>query len=184
MPFRSWSKNRPHYTFEDCTNSAGGEYRILNAGKVEFSIPKDLIAQSRQEIDSWYEYLNFILGITCLGFALAVQGTPNPPFNAFVCLAFVQISHFAFSRNKFPSHLRNLRENKSETLRFLAKSIEGIPLSFWQTLKRAPLFLIGYVYLVFLALLAITPLQERTILDHTLANIFLPKDCVCRSLAH
>lgn len=171
-----WSR----FEFKVTKTHDGEVYSVYGNGKVLIDVPQALIRDANKEVGDWYEYLNAIIGAAALAFALGVQGTPNPPLNAFICLLFVQISHFAFNLNKFPKHLRSLREENRDAYRFLAKRIEGLQFSTWKIIKRAPLFLVGYLYLLLQVAMAFKSIQSITIWHHTLADIFLPKDCVCR----
>lgn len=177
-----WRKYRwKGFTFEKGVGKNNAPtYVVKKEGKTQITVPVDLINSSRDEIENWYEYLNMILGATSLGFALASQGTPNPPLNAFICLMFILILHFGINFGKFPSHLRSLRNENRIAYRFLASKIEGMELNPWKAVTMAPLFLIGYIYLLLLVLMALSFVQDISIMDHKLADIFLPKDCVCR----
>lgn len=134
-------------------DSGHDEYHITKNNMPFIVVNSELVKESDQEITQWYTYLNNILGFVSFTFALGVQGTPNVYFNAALSLFWVLIAHYWIGNNRFPKHLSHLRNSKEEGSRNLAFHIEKHHLSYWTIIKKAPLFLIGYIYLLLLTLM-------------------------------
>ena len=110
--------------------------------------------------------------------AQAVQGTPNPPLNAFIAMIWISILFWGKRRTTFPKHLLSdgTPTNNEKTV---LRELNGRYLSISKIFRKAPFFLIGYIYLLFMLLLALPFVQKMTVFGHTYASIFLPETCVC-----
>ena len=150
-------------------------YRLTKNGKLLLEISAELVDETKKEIAEWYKHLNDIVGLVCFTFALAVQGTPNVYLNAAIAFSWVLTAHILAHNNKFPSHLANLRKSKEPSSKHLAARIEKTHLGYWSTIRKAPLFLVGYMYLLALALMNIPAFKTLEILGTTLPQLLLLK---------
>lgn len=161
--------------FKKVVNNGNEEYEIIRSGKLVIRIDTALIDDTKREMSDWYTYLNNVIGLVSFTFALAVQGTPNVYANAFIALLWVLIAHYAVGTNPFPRHLRILRESDEEASRFAAKNIEKMHLGVIKTIRKAPLFLFGYLYLLLLALMNFKFIRHAKIGGTSLAEFLMLK---------
>lgn len=149
----------------DCfvlTNSAGNSRNLA----------PELYEQTREQIGRWLFYLNSIFGTLALSFAIGCQGTSRPILNACISLAFMLALHF-FAYREFPSHLTALRSQSHPEAKALRRLIERQFLGIRAMTAAAP-FMIGYIYLLFMAILAFPFFSSILIGDQSLGNWLLP----------
>lgn len=164
------------FNFEIKRNGKGAdEYHITKNSLPYIIVDADLVEETEKEIAQWYAYLNNIIGFISFTFALAVQGTPNVYFNAAIALIWVLIAHFWVEKNKFPQHLAYLRSSQEKGSKNLAVHIEKQHLSYWKIVKKAPLFLIGYLYLLLLTLMNFDYFKSLVFFGKTLSQHLLLK---------
>lgn len=167
------TKNKDKLTFDVTKSNEGETYIIKRDGVISLSVSPDLVTQTKEEIRSYYYYLNTIFGALSFTLAIAIQGTPNPPLNAALALTWVLIGHFAID-NKFPPHLKNLGKSKTKEIKFLVKNIAKLHLTTTKTFIKAPLFYIGYLYLMLMTLMNFNEVRDFSIFGKTLSQIFFP----------
>ena len=169
-------KSKDKFNFEIKINDKGcDEYHITKNSLPYIRVASELVEETEQEIAQWYTYLNNIIGFISFTFALAVQGTPNVYLNAAIALMWVLIAHFWIDRNKFPKHLSYLRNSKESGSTHLAINIEKYHLNYWKTIKKAPLFFIGYLYLLLLTLMNFDYFKSCIVFGKTLSQHLLLK---------
>lgn len=150
---------------------------ILQDGKCVLPIPAEIVNQSISEMKNWYKYLNTTLGVPSFLFALAVQGTPNPPLNAAFCLIWVLLAHI-YAGSPYPDSLKRLKKSNKKACKYYVKLLEKEHLSTLKLIIRVPLFLLGYLYLLIMVLLNFPEVRNLMIFDHTIAEYFLNKECL------
>lgn len=159
------------------------QYWLLRNGKKERQIEAVHIENIQTELMPWWSRINEITGILAFTFAIAVQGTPHPPLNAFLCLIFIHITHFAIVFNHFPPSIKALRKNKidNEIARAVIRFVEPNLLGWRAIFSKAPSFLFGYLFLFAMILLALPSVQKLKIypFESTLGQVFLPSSCAC-----
>jgi len=152
-------------------------------GKVSRHTHKKIVDSTNQ----WFEFLNWAFGGACFLFAQGVQGTPNPPLNAGISLVWMFLLYLFQKKGKFPRLLTNdttidlpgEKDTRGERKKILLKALTRKYLGNLEIVWRAPFFLIGYSYLVFIATLAYGPFQNAEILGTKLSRLFLPDSCAC-----
>ncbi|NVD71893.1 hypothetical protein HUX88_15220 [Duganella sp. BJB1802] len=152
-------------------------------GKVSRHTHKRIVDSTSQ----WFEFLNWAFGAACFVFAQGVQGTPNPPLNAGISLVWMFLLYLHQRTVKFPRllskdttiDLPGDQGSLDERRKILLKALTGKYLGFFDIVRRAPFFLIGYFYLVFIATLAYGPFQNAELLGTKLSRLFLPDSCAC-----
>lgn len=145
---------------------------LTNSTGTSRCLAPELYEQTKKEIGRWLFYLNSIFGTLALSFAIGCQGTGRPILNACISLAFMLTLHF-IAYKEFPSHLTALRSQSHPEAKALRKLIERQFLGIRAMTTVMP-FMIGYVYLLFVALLAFPFFSSILIENQTLGYWLLP----------
>lgn len=169
-----WTKNET-LTLEQSSDAA----TIRSSNGESFTFTKAELASLHEQMNSWYSFLNWSIGLVCFGFAQAAHGTPHPPLNASLSILWISIFYFGALPNYFPSKLNELRNVKSKLKRPILKLLEGHFLRPRVFVRKLPFFVMGYVYLFFVAFLWIPSVQNISISGTKLGGIMLPKECTC-----
>ncbi len=157
-------------------------YWISYNGLNTVKIPAREVNILKKELNEWWFYLNSGIGLVAFNLAIAIQGTPHPPFNALLSFLFLAAFHFYMAKVYFPSKILYIRKSNDEKIMkafrlYVEKNLMGIR----QTFLSAPAFLIGYSYFLFMMFLVVEEVQKYKIpfFSYTLSQLFLPKDCLC-----
>lgn len=181
---RQYPKVEVIYTKQTDDNEA---YTIFANGKQLRKVSKHTHKKFEESITPWFEFLNWVFGAACFLFAQGVQGTPNPPLNAFISLVWMSLLFSHQKNNKVPpllSNDANLTSPEDKDLnekhkKIVSKALIGKYLGYSVIIRRAPFFLIGYFYLVFIVTLFVGPIQNAEPFGTKLSRYFLPDSCTC-----
>jgi len=164
-------------------------FSMFHEGILIGKVSKDKSKELATDTEKWFEFLNSTIGAGCFVFALACQGTPNPPLNALISLIWFLLIYLHYKNSYFPKYLKFdstvdlssgiklMGEKKARKL--VISMLRGKYLSILSISTRAPFFAGGYLYLILIASLFSPHLQYFEIFGHSMANIFLPEKCVC-----
>ncbi|MYN16443.1 hypothetical protein GTP81_06720 [Rugamonas sp. FT107W] len=181
---RRYPKVEVIYTKQTDDNEA---YTVFANGEQLKKVSKHTHKRYEESTNQWFGFLNWAFGAACFLFAQGVQGTPNPPLNAFISLVWMFLLYLYQKENKFPRLLldesaidppcdKATREKRKKSL---SQALTSKYLGNFVIVWRAPFFLIGYSYLVFIALLAFGPIQNAEFFGTRLSRLFLPDSCAC-----
>jgi hypothetical protein len=177
-----FGKNKDKYQISVEGFGSDITYWILHNGEKTVKIPAREVNYLKKELNEWWFYLNSSVGLVAFNLAIAIQGTPHPPFNAMLSFLFLGSFHFYMAKIYFPSRISYIRKSNDKKIikalkLYVAKDLMGIG----QTFLSAPAFLVGYSYFLFMMLLMVEEVQKYKIpfFSYTFSQLFLPKDCLC-----
>lgn len=151
----------------------------LSSDGESFTFRKEELGALHEQMNEWYKFLNWSIGLVCFGFAQAAHGTPHPPLNALLSAIWISIIYFGGLKTYFPSKLDELRKVKSKLKKPVLKLLEGGYLGIRVMILKLPFFAIGYAYLFFIVLLWVPSMQNFTVSGTKLGDIMLPRECTC-----
>ncbi len=152
---------------------------ICSSDGESFKFMKEELGALHEQMNEWYKFLNWTIGLVCFGFAQAAHGTPHPPLNALLSGIWISIIYFGGLKTYFPSKLDELRKVKSNLKKPVLNLLEGRYLGVLEMCQKLPFFFIGYVYLFFIVLLWIPGMQSLPVMGTKLGDIMLPRECTC-----
>ncbi len=156
------------------------EYWVLVCGVKTLKIDSAAVDLIKSQISEWWVYLNTMLGLFLFTTAIAVQGTPNPPLNAFIALVFFGLFHYSQIDAYFPKSIATLRRKDDKKIyKAMKKYIDNEMLGIQKTLSKGGAFILSYFYFVLMVSLAFEYVQKLKIYGMSLGELFLPSNCPC-----
>ena len=111
-----------------------------------------IIEETKEDLKTWFEKLNLIIGLTAIGFAGFFFKSKHPEIFAWFFIIVIFITLYVI-RHYFPTSIKKLRakKNKSEAEIILLKGMEAHFLNIRKSFKEAPLYWIGMLLLLAVA---------------------------------
>jgi hypothetical protein len=119
----------------------------------DYVIKDELLDKVRDQFKLWAMFLNNGVGLLSFSLGLASLGTNIPWVSAILSIVVVILIRNQ-GKHYFPSEIKKLRDiaKNEEKARILLKGLEAEYFSNKKMIKEYPLFLIGFVFLMSVAL--------------------------------